>query len=149
MPSKTRNVRHKNKKGGQRTLKGSPVASSHAKAKEAATERLFEQALSIVSDRLGFAPSDFRNETRSVRGAVSHITFDCPASSSMLDIHLVHENEGVGLAIYTTPLEGLTHVGFMVMPIGFLMNMRTMQNTLANSADLEIIGDLVEIVRVA
>jgi hypothetical protein len=149
MPSKKRNVRRHSKKGGRSIPKASVMTQRNAKAREIAVERLCKRAVSLVCEKLGFASSDFTSEYREVRGKISHITFDCPASSSMLDLHILHETDGLGVAIYTTPLEKHTHVGFMIMPLDLLLNMRALQDKIANSADLDFSGELVETVRCA
>lgn len=59
----------------------------------------------------------------------------------------MHEPSGMGVAIYTTPLDSRTHVGFMVMPMSRLLNMRNLQNSLAHSFGLEVDGELVETLR--
>ncbi len=144
MPSKKKNAQFKRKGGGKKARKISHTTGS---SREAMKLILVSDSMKIVGQKLGISQGDFKNKQRVELGAVSHFTFDCPVSDSMLDFHLMHEPSGMGVAIYTTPLDSRTHVGFMVMPMSQLLNMRNLQNSLAHSFGLEVDGELVETLR--
>lgn len=133
MSSKRKTIGSEFVNGGEKDLHECEIRTLRESNPLQTKEIMLVRSMQVICGELGINLRDMKNQRYEFKNGIFHIKFQCPKSSSMIDIHILNESAKIGVAIYTTPMDEYTHVGIMIMPLPLLTAMRKFQNSLVQT----------------